>query len=146
MIYHAALAVNEVIMIAEQELNKLMRSLFSGNMTQIHLGESLIKMQAIDENSKLLLSTKIYSGGNFIPFSVRACTNKTSHKSRYSIPTSLLIDEQNYQIFLNYRGLAKDLNQEHFTELLEEFAHQADDWRIYLDEHDKHDLVYIPVK
>ncbi len=134
-------------MIVGQDVNKLLRKLLVGNVIQLTLGDSTISMQIIDENSKLVLTTQVYYGGNFIPASVRRCVQKGSYRGMPNfLHTTLVIDEKNFQIFLNYRGLTKDLNSDNFVDLLGDFSHEADEWRLYLDEHDKNDLVYVPVK
>jgi hypothetical protein len=60
--------------------------------------------------------------------------------------TFFTVDEQNYQVKINYLGHAHQLNQHSFKETLEDFGSMAEKWRLYLDDHDKNDLVYVRVK
>jgi hypothetical protein len=89
------------------------------------------------------LSASVYEGGNFIPQSVRKCIcGKIPFEGQW-IHTTLLVDEQKYQIFLQYSQNLEESNPQGFRDLLEEFSWQADEWRLYLEEHDRHDLIYI---
>lgn len=133
-------------MIVGQDVNKILSRLLYGNIINLRLGDAVISMQAVDDNSKLVLSTQVYNGGNFIPGSVRRCAKSGAHKIGNLMHTVLSIDERQFQIFLKYHGLIKDLTPENFVMLIEEFNQEAEEWRVYLDEHDRNDLIYVPVK
>jgi hypothetical protein len=53
------------------------------------------------------------------------------------------LDEENYRIFLNYIGSTEELTNLKFFHLMKEFEFMVEEWRIFLDEHDKQDLIYI---
>jgi hypothetical protein len=132
-------------MLIEKDIQHILNQLSEGEATKVSLGGSDIFIRSIDNASKLSLITSVYYGGNYIPSSVRRCL---SHKFPFypSMRTYLTLDESNFQIHLHYLGSIESLNQAHFKELIEEFSWIADEWRVYLDEHDKNDLVYVRVK
>jgi len=144
--YLNTITVIEVFMKVELGIDKILRKLLIGHQLEMLVGDSTIAMQTVDGGTKLILSSLVYVGGNFIPFSVRRCVQNVGRKDRYALRTFLSMDEQNYQVSLKYIGLTKDLNSEEFRGLIDEFSQQADEWRLYLDEHDRNDLIYIPVK
>lgn len=133
-------------MLIEKEIQQLLNQLASGDSIKVAFDGSDIMIRFIDNASKLSLTALVYDGGNYIPSSVRRCL---SHKSPFphpSIRTYLTVDEKNFQVKLNYLGHSEALTQDHFADLLEQFGWMAEKWRLYLDEHDKNDLVYVRVK
>jgi hypothetical protein len=133
-------------MLIEKDIQQILSQLACGNSIKVPFDGSDIMIRIIDEASKLSLTALIYDGDNYIPTSVRRCL---SHKSPFfhpSILTFLTVDEQKFQIKLNYLGQAESLTHHHFKKLLEEFGLIAEKWRLYLDDHDKNDLIYVRVK
>lgn len=131
-------------MIIEKELKKLFHQLIHGADGHITLGGSDITVHMFEQASKFALSTSVYEGGNFIPKSVRT---SLSHKGPFSpLRTTFNVDENNFLISLNYLGHTDSLTDNSFIELLEEFGDLADQWRTYLDEHGKNDLIHVRVK
>lgn len=134
-------------MLLEKEIQKLMNELGKSEMAKISISGATITARAFEDASKLFLSTPVYSGGNFIPKSVRQCLIHKAPFDENRIKTSLKVDEENFQIDLNYTGAVDHCNnKQRFIDLLEEFSWLAERWRDYLDEHDKNDLVRIPMK
>jgi hypothetical protein len=131
-------------MIIEKDLAKLLQQLLSGQSAQINLGGSITNLQFFE--SKLSLSTSVYFGGNFIPQSVRKCVLQKSPFNTNSIKGYLSIDENDFRIDLNYEEIVNPISYGRLVDLLEEFSWQAEEWRLFLDEHDKNDLVYIRAK
>jgi hypothetical protein len=132
-------------MIVEKEFRKLVHQLLKEEIAQIVLGHSELTVHVLDNATKISLSSTVYFGGNFIPKSVRQCLTKMPSFERGLIKTSLVVDEDNFRISLNYLGALNHLNKRMFVDLLEEFSWLADEWRHYLDEHDKNDLIYVHV-
>jgi len=130
-------------MIVEKELRKLLHQLVKEEIAQIMLGGSEVTVHVFDNATKIALSSSVYFGGNFIPKSVRNSLNKTPKFASEHIKTYLAADEENFQVSLNYVGGLEHLNKRMFVDLLEEFSWLADEWRLYLDEHDKNDLVHV---
>lgn len=134
------------MLVEKKELKRLFQKLIEEDTAHFNLGGSDIYIRVLDKASKLSLSTQVYFGSNFIPKSVRSCIAKSAPFSHDSIKTYLTVDENHFQINLNYLGRLESLQSDTFKTLLEEFSWLADEWRLYLDEHDKHDLVHIRVK
>lgn len=130
----------------QYNFQEVIKYLINGDIIQLTFNSSDISMQYVDDASKLSLSTAVYSGGNYIPPSVRRSLSQKFLVSYPSMKTYLTIDEQAYQINLNYLGETEFLDHHEFKEIVEEFSIIAEKWRSYLDEHDKNDLVYVRAK
>lgn len=131
-------------MLAQQDLRRTFHKLIRQFSGKIHFSGSEITVNFYDHASKVLLTTPVYLGTNYIPKSVRACISKKESVSN-GLRSHLTIDEDNYRILLNYNGIldrSKD-EEEVFKDLIEHFASLAEEWKAVLDEHDKNDLIYI---
>lgn len=133
-------------MIVEKELRKLLHRLIKDEIAHITLGGSDVCVHVYDNATKIALSSNVYFGGNFIPLSVRKCVSSKPKFEKDHIKTSLTLDEKNFQISLSFVGGLENLNKRMFIDLLEEFSWLADEWRLYLDEHDKNDLIHVRTK
>lgn len=130
-------------MLVEKELQKIFQRLQNEDEIRIHINDSEVGIRLFEQGSKLSLSTQVYYGGNYIPKSVRACIGKKFPLAEHKIQTQLIIDEKNFAVYLHFLGpIIADFS---FKDLLEEFTWIADEWRLYLDEHDKNDLVHVRV-
>lgn len=132
-------------MIAQNELKKLFNQLLQKEIAQVELGGSNITIRFHQVESKFSLSTPVYQGGNFIPKSVRKCLSHKTPFSSENIKTFLTVDENNFKIDLNFIGTMENINGEKFREILEEFSWLADEWRLFLDDHDKNDIIHVRV-
>lgn len=132
-------------MIVEKELRKLLHQLVKEDIATITLGGSEVTVHVFDNNTKIFLSSSVYFGGNFIPKSVRNCLNTVPSFMKGHLKTNFSVDEENFHISLNYLGGLEHLNKKMFVDLLEEFSWLADEWRLYLDEHDKNDLIHVRI-
>lgn len=132
-------------MLVEKDLNKLLGELSQSSNAKIQLNGFPISIKMIESHC-LYLTTPVYYGGNYIPKSVRGCVNQKAPFDHLGIKTTLVIDEENFSISLNYRGLLELNSGESFVTLIEDFTWLAAKWREYLDEHDKLDLVHMPVR
>lgn len=133
-------------MILAKDLNKLYNSLLGEGVVQLHIGGSDVSARLAEQNAKISLKASVYEGDHYIPQSVRKCiTGKLPFGGEW-IHTRLEIDENNFLIYLTYKCSVKEFNQTNFKDLLEEFSWQADEWRLYLEEHGKHDLLYVHVR
>lgn len=133
-------------MILEKDFSKILSRLFFNELIQIHLGGSDISICLLEQDTKISLTTSVYEGGNYIPKSVRQCLVGKAPFSGGWIHTHLVVDEERFQIRLTYLGLVKRFDKHSIKDLLEDFSWQADEWRRFLEEHDKHDLLPIYVK
>lgn len=132
-------------MIVEKEFRKLVHQLVKQEIAKITLGSSEVVVHVLDNSSKISLTASVYSGGNFIPKSVRKCLTQNPAFGEGHIKTYLNIDEGSFSISLNFLGGLQHLSKRMFVDLLEEFSWLADEWRLYLDEHDRNDLVHIHI-
>ena len=133
-------------MLAEKELKKICSRLFRDDVATFSLEGNDITIRIFEDASKLSLATQVYLGGNFIPNSVRKCILQKPFLEYGSMRTFLSVDERHFRIILHYLGGSEDVNKEKLKNLLEEFGYLAEAWRLFLDEHDKHDLVHVRVK
>lgn len=131
-------------MLLESDLRKLFSQLMNHDQAHIDLSGTDITIRLFD-SSKLSLTAPVYNGGNYIPTSVRKCVSQKS-PFHAGIKTNLSIDEQKYEVDLNYMGRLESINSEGFSQLLEEFSWLAGEWKLFLDEHDRNDLVHVKVK
>lgn len=132
-------------MIIERDFRRLVHQLIKEEIAQIVLGNSELTVHVFDNATKFSLAAEVYFGGNFIAKSVRdSLTKKPAflHGGPH-IQTYFTIDEENFRIILNYLGGLEPLNKRMFIDILEDFSWLADEWRLYLDEHDKNDLIHV---
>jgi hypothetical protein len=129
----------------DEDLKKLIHQLSHRDMGLILFNGSDITVRVYEQDSRLSLSTPVYYGGNYIPKSVRKCLSERAPFEDHSIRTYLSLDEENFQIALNYLGQLENLDRSKFKDLLENFTVQAEEWRLFLDENDRHDLIYVRV-
>lgn len=134
-----------VNMVTESVLQTIIDGLKEGKNTTIRLLGNLIEVKSCANSSKLWLSTVIYDGGNYIPSSVRNTLQSPSPVPRSPIPTFVTVDESKFQLVLNYLGLLPEDGPQQFKDLLEQFAWDAEEWRYYLDDFDKRDLIRVPI-
>jgi hypothetical protein len=134
-------------MLLEKDLKKLFSRLIHEDVVQIPCGNNDLTLRVVDQASKVLLSTPVYFGGNFIPSSVRKCVSqKHPFRDDSMIKTSISIDEDQFKIHLSYLDDMENLNTHNFTDIIEKFSELAEKWRLVLDENDRNDLVYIHAK
>lgn len=133
-------------MLIDNKISSLLQGLSHESNVRINVGDSDVMVRAFDAATKLSLQTSVYKGGNYIPKSVRNVVGKRISPFHSSVNAYLSIDEEGFQINLNYLGHMTEMNRSDFKDLLEDFGELADKWRSYLDEMDRNDLVYVPVK
>lgn len=133
-------------MLVENDLKKLFDELKVMKTTQFSLNGFTIILKILENPSKLFLNTVVYFGGNYIPKSVRHCISKKAPFDKSYIDTYLTVDENQFQISLNFTGDITPLTNYKFKNTVEEFAFLAQEWQQFLDEHDKNDLIYVRVK
>ena len=133
-------------MIVQKDLKKLFDKLLRDDYAQISIDGADITVRVYDMAAKFSLVTPVYLGSNFIPKSVRECVARKATFDHSEIKTYLTVDENNFQINLNFLGSTEPLTNQRFVDLLEEFSWLAQEWRHVLDDHDKNDLIHIRVK
>lgn len=134
-------------MLLDSDLKRIFQRLLSHDVAHIDIGGTDVSVRVFDKASKLSLSTPVYLGGNYIPKSVRtSISRKAPFGTEDNVKTYLTVDESNYRVFLNYLGTFDQLSHDSFKSLLEDFTFLADEWRLYLDENDRNDLIHVRVK
>lgn len=134
-------------MLLVEDVKKIFNELLSKDEGLFFLQEYGITIQVLDNSTKFSLSIPIYVGENYIPKSVRAGAKQIlPFQKTQTLKTTLTIVEENYCVFLHYLGATENFNSCQFIYVVEEFSFLADKWRIYLDDRDKNDLVYIHAK
>lgn len=135
-------------MLLEKDIKKLFQQLIHDEPVHVQVNGSDFLVRIFDNSSKLFISTPVFKGGNFIPQSVRNVLNKKVPFQRDDqIKTYLTVDDNRYQVHLNYIGKVEDaVKSELFKDLLEEFSWLAAQWIEFLDEHGKQDLIHVRVK
>ncbi len=139
---HCACHDGAIVMIIESELDRLIHQLIKDEIAEIKLGDSNIIVHVFERATKISLTSAVYVGENFIPMSVRKSLSTQPDFAKGALSNRLSLDEKNYRIQLHYTGNLSNLNKRMFVDLLEEFSWLAEQWRLFLDEHDKQDLVY----
>ena len=127
----------------QQDFQKVLIRLAHGDNVTLAFDGSDIHARFVEDASKLALTTPVYMGGNYIPKGVRKGLSEKLSMGRPTIPTFLTVDEQQFQISLNYLGDAEFITHLQFKDLLEKFNEIAHAWRTVLDEHDRNDRIYV---
>jgi len=134
-------------MILEKNLRKLFDELCKFEFAKISLDGFEVTVKVIDAASKIYLSTSVYFGGNFIPNSVRkSLSQQPVYDHPVSLKTYMTLNEELFQINLNYLGILTHMDTHQFISLLEDFSYIAETWRRFLEENDKNDLIHVRVK
>lgn len=131
-------------MIIKNDLKELFHQLGeTSEEAQVTISGVEITLRVFDHASKLSLHASVYFGGNYIPKSVRYSVSKIPPFPMGDLETYLTIDEPQFSIHLNYQSKMENITQHSFADVLEEFSIQADEWRLFLEERDRDDLVHV---
>lgn len=104
-----------------------------------------LEISLMNDGTKLFLRSEIYKSWNFIPKSVRNSLNKPPYEKTSRFSSLPIIDEENFSIYLvSWQPFDEDL--EAFQSLIEEFCWAACEWRHYLNEQGRQDLVHVLAK
>lgn len=136
-------------MILQKDLQKLFQKLVQADSVHFKVDGTDILIRVFDHASKLFLSAPVFSGDNFIPKSVRKCLSETVPFGHSDLKTYFTVDEEHFQVVLNYVGLLDsmgNMENENLKEQLEDFSLLAEKWHEYLEDHGKSDLVYVWAK
>ena len=130
-------------MVASKLIQTVLDELKERGNAQIRLLGSTITAKSCLNSSKLWLSAVIYGGKNYIPDSVRQCQQALSPVPHSKIPTFVTVDEKKFQLVLNYVGIMPKSNTPEVKDLIEQFSWDAEEWRYFLDDFDKRDLIRV---
>jgi hypothetical protein len=130
-------------MLVQQEVQKLFHNLIHRESGIIVVGRSEILVRMIDHGEKVLFTTPVYYGSNYLPTKVRqAAANKNLIRSEF-LNYSLSIDEEKFEVILRYCEEPHALDVNRLKDDLEEFAWLADEWRLLLDQEDHNDRIHV---
>ena len=130
-------------MLLESDIKKIFSDLIHHHSAEISYAGTTLSLKIWED--KLSLTAPVYWGGNYIPKSVRECIRKKPPFDEGVILTTLHLNEEKFEITLAYQGSNLQLNKSRFVDLIEEFSFLANEWREWLDQHDKNDLVHVRV-
>lgn len=134
-------------MLLENDLNNLLRHLLQKEDAEIFFHGSLLSLKLNDlEGKDFVISTPVYSGGNYIPNSVRVGLKEHPEFARHKLSTKFDVDEEHFLITLLHKERFDGISKDHLVTTIEEFAFLADEWRSFFDEQDKNDLVHIKIR
>jgi len=131
------------MLITKNTLFELVDQLKLIGHTKLDEGLSSIDVQYFSDAEKLSLTTPVFEGGNYIPPSVKSSLKEGPALPRTSIKTYVSVEEETFSIQLHYLGLIDSVEPRPVLELLEEFAHIAEEWRDYLNEQGEKDLMHV---
>jgi len=122
--------------------NPLLDLMKSGSIQFDYAGFSFVAKR--EKGRFFSFSTVVYSGGNYVPKSVRqALYPLPCFHQDAAISANIFICEQEYQIFLEAKTDVSLLGPLlHFLEL---FVDLAVEWRYYLEEYEKRDFIHVSI-
>lgn len=132
-------------MVSSEQINSLIGELEESGVTQVMLHGHPVQAR-FDNKGSLALSTRVYHGNNFIPESVRDCLKHPPPFRVSALITKTSLDEKNFQILLIFQGMVNLREKLELKELVDNFCLSAEEWRFWIDDHDKRDLVHVHVK
>ncbi len=133
-------------MLIHSELKKIFHQLIKDHLAYVDFNHTKIAIKIVRDASLFSLNATVYIGENFIPKSVRKALHSHPSFIDRQIKTNFSIEESQFKIYLNYLGHLDYKDEEAFTAIVQEFSWLLEEWRLYLDEHDKHDLIHLPIK
>ncbi len=133
-------------MVIDKEIRQWVGGLKEDGVSTVVVFGNPISVSVVDHGTKLFLASSVFEGGNYIPQSVRGCLIREAPFGSSYIKTFFKVDENHFSVSLHYVGSLDQLKDAEFRNLLEEFGYLTEEWRLYLDEHDKNDLVHIHAK
>jgi len=128
-------------MLMENNLEKVITHLLHHDDVQIEVNGVEITVHVVDDASKIFLSSLIYKGDGYIPLSVRDCLKKEAPFTSNRLNIYPALHEKKFSVTLHFMG-SVEYSPDSVGDLLNEFAFVANEWRAFLDEHDKNDLVH----
>lgn len=129
-------------MLLEWDAKRTLSHLVQTGSAEVELLGATVTMR-LDSDNKIVLSATIFSGDDYIPPSVRQALGSDLPNGAATIRTFPKIDEALFTVYLHYFGVLSAVNLTDFKALLEEFGWLVDEWRRYLDDRGRDDLVHV---
>ncbi|MDF2549353.1 MAG: hypothetical protein K0S07_420 [Chlamydiales bacterium] len=123
----------------EEQFSQSLKELKAKQKSFLTWDPFLLSLQLVDQGHKVLVSTPVYRGLNFIPKSVRRAA--LQQKNGGEMKTFLSIDESCFSISLHYLDQYSIL-ESGLLRQLKSFISIADDWSYVFEERDRDDRVY----
>ena len=133
-------------MTLETQSNHIFYQLLLHGFASLHTGGSPIRLRVVKDSTRVVLSTPVYKGHNYIPKSVRDTIKKRDNFGGVKLQTKLSVEEEVYLILLHCSESLEHLDRKQFQDILEEFIWIAEEWRKLLEDRGRGDLIHIPVK
>jgi hypothetical protein len=133
-------------MVATHKLKGILSTLALDGVLHVPFDGLEVLIQRSADLSNVRMSAHVFTGDHYIPKSVRKCIRGRGPCAGYNPISFVTVDEAHCRIDLNCDYPLKDVTEEHFIEMLEQFGWQVEEWRHFIDRHGEGDLVYINVK
>lgn len=133
-------------MTQKASIKDLVDHLIRRGRVEIPSNGSRILVEFSARSELLSFQSKVYQGEDYIPPSVRLCLAPSFRGPASNLLTSLLLNEDTFSVSLHFSDRLPQLTHDVLLTLVEEFGWLAEEWRRVLDDHDKRDLVHVPVK
>lgn len=131
-------------MLLERDVQRLVTHLAQTGSAEVELLGATVLLRLLDADNKLLISSEIFAGLDYVPPSVRqALGEDLPVPVAATIRTFPKIDEASSTVHLHYLGILSGMDPIQLKTLLEEFAWLADEWRRHLDDRGRDDLIRV---
>jgi hypothetical protein len=130
-------------MISDDQLTSIIQELAKNNFAFAAIEGMNVRLSFWHDGQTLHLATSVYHGENYIPPSVRKALGQNCIEPSHLFKASLSVDEENFLIFLETECSWEESS---VKETLYEFTWIADEWKRWLNEKGKEDLLPIYLK
>lgn len=131
-------------MLLERDVQRLVTHLVQAGSAEVELLGATVILQLLGSDNKLLVSTEIFSGMDYVPPSVRqALGEDLPIPVAATIRTFPKIDEPSATVHLHCLSILSGVDSVQLKALLEEFAWLADEWRRHLNDRGRDDLIRV---
>lgn len=132
-------------MLSKSQMHDVMKKLVKSQYLVIIIAGEALTIRHSEGFNKLEMSIPVFSGGNYIPKSVRGGILKAKSAFPYSsISTYFTLDEERFQVVLNFT-MSLERGFDGFENFLREFLWQAEEWREIMNRYGEEDLVFVHV-
>lgn len=136
----------ECTMVQKEESREAFSRLSSRRPFTFGKESEAVTLRPIDFGFKVHCSTIVYQGDQFIPQSVRSASSTPLQEPQKTIHPWLSVNEQHYQISLHYIFEFFNKTADDLHDVVSQFEDTAIKWREIFEEHDRQDLVHIPIQ
>lgn len=129
-------------MVTKEEIKQAFCKISSFRIARV--GDSIngLFLQPVNFGTKLHLSSLVYAGDKFIPFSVRIAASRPLQNNPL-VNSWLNINEEQFQITLHFVDYLDPFDEHTLHELTSQFEETTFMWRVIFEEMDRQDLVHV---